>query len=227
MTDLVVLVPDADIERVLRGLLRRHRSLGIRQLDFKILLHPMRDPGRRVGSAEILRPLRRAHRRALVVFDRHGCGSRNAREAIQRSVEQSLELSGWKDKSCKAIVIEPEVEVWLWNGSAHIARALGWDRYVDLQRYLRRVGLWPEGAQKPTDPKQGLRRAHRAASTRRKRWSPRSFAEIAGTTTLRGCVDPAFVELRDTLRRWFPPRWTPVTHETPHTRSGIPVHSPR
>ena len=204
MTDLVVLVPDADIERVLRGLLRRNRSLGIRQLGFEIVLHPMRDPGCRVGSATMLRPLRHAYRRALVVFDRHGCGSRDAREAIQTGVEQSLELSGWKRDYCKAIVIEPEVEVWLWNGSPHVARALGWDHHVHLQRYLHRVGLWPEGAQKPPDPKRALRRAHRAASARRRRWSPRSFAEIAETTTLRGCVDPAFVELTDTLRRWFP-----------------------
>ncbi len=204
MADLVVLVPCADIEKTVQGLLERG-SLGIRGVSFLVVRHPMRDSGCRDGAAELLRPQRGEHRRALVIFDRHGCGSDDAREVIQQTVERKLVLSGWKPECCKAIVIDPEVEAWLWNGSPHVARALGWRSYTRLRRYLRRACLWPADAPKPPDPKRALKRALRAAPTRRGTWNEQDFLQLARRMTLRGCVDPAFVELRDTLRRWFPP----------------------
>lgn len=204
MTDLVVLVPDADIEQTVRGLLARGRSLGSRTVSFTVVRHLMRDSGCRDGAAEVLRSQRGGHRFALVIFDRHGCGSDDARDSIQREVEQNLVRTGWERQCCRAIVIEPELEAWLWNGSVHVARALGWSRYAELQRHLRRAGLWPADAPKPPDPKQALKTALRAAPTRRGRWNQQDFLQLARETSLRRCVDQAFLELTSTIRRWFP-----------------------
>lgn len=207
MGDLVVLVADADIKQAVRGLLSRSESLGIRPCEPRLQRHPMRDSGCHTGAAEMLRPLGRSYRFALVIFDHHGCGSDEPREAIEQRVEESLAASGWEQDRCKAIVIEPELEAWLWNGSPHVAEALGWGTdYRGLQRYLRRRGLWPDGAPKPLDPKSAMRLALRGAPMGTPRWTSDRFSRIARRTTLANCTDPAFVELRATLRRWFPSR---------------------
>ena len=44
--DLVVLVPDKDIEQALAGLLGRYLNIGIRPITIaQIVVHPNRDPG--------------------------------------------------------------------------------------------------------------------------------------------------------------------------------------
>ena len=52
---------------------------------------------------------------ALVVLDRVGCGAAAPRKEIQHAVEHDLSANGWRDRS-KAIVIDPELETWIWNG---------------------------------------------------------------------------------------------------------------
>lgn len=206
MSDLVVLAPDADIEQAVSGLPSRSQSLGIRPCSALVQRHPMRDSGCRAGAAELLRPLRLSHRFALVVFDYRGCGSVAPRSVIQERVEASFIGSGWEQGSCKAIVIEPELEMWLWNGSPHVAEALGWGTdYRGLQQHLRKRGLWPSGAPKPPAPKSAMRAALRDAPGGGSRWRSHRFSRIAKQTTLAGCTDPAFVEFCATLRRWFPP----------------------
>lgn len=206
MGDLVVLAPDADIEQAVGGLLSRSESLGIRPCEAVVRRHPMRDSGCLTSAADLLRPLRGRHRCALVIFDHHGCGSDEPREVIQRRVEESLATSGWGQDGCKAIVIDPELEVWLWNGSPHVAEALGWGTdYRGLQRHLHKRGLWPIGAPKPPAPKAAMRAALRDAPVGGSRWRSHRFSRIAERTTLANCADPAFVEFCATLRRWFPP----------------------
>lgn len=54
MTDLVVWVPDKNIEATLDALLQRPQSLGIRKLDVKIYTDMHRDPGCFKNGAEHL-----------------------------------------------------------------------------------------------------------------------------------------------------------------------------
>lgn len=42
--DLVVLVPDKNMEASLRGLLSRCAALGLRDVTFDLFVHPERDP---------------------------------------------------------------------------------------------------------------------------------------------------------------------------------------
>ena len=205
MNDLVVLTPDADIEQTVRGLLSRTESLGICRCEYEVKRHPGHDPGCRTSAAELLHSLRNNFRFALVIFDRDGCGSSEPREAIQQSVEASLRKNGWECRS-KVIVIQPEVEAWLWNGSPHVAEALGWrSDYLGVRRLLQKKGLWPAGVTKPPDPKQAMRVAMDNAPVAGSRmWGANRFRRLAKLTTLTGCTDPAFVELVQTLRSWFP-----------------------
>ena len=201
-TDLVVLVPDLDMAGTVECLLNRPESMGMRSLQFTIRRHPQRDAGCRSDAVESLRAFIHDHRYALVIFDKHGSGNpRESRDAIRNDVELLLSRNGWEDR-CRTIVIEPELEAWIWNGSSHVPEIIGWKNdYASLRDWLTGLGLWPSDDPKPSDPKRALE------SVLRKTRAPRSarlYRRIAETVDLYGCVDPAFNELRATLQRWFP-----------------------
>lgn len=202
---LVALVADRDIEESLAKLFARPERLDIRSFRFEIRRHPGRDAGCRADAANFLRQFLRSCRNALVVFDRHGCGSDAPREQIEAGVESKLYGNGWGSRG-RVVVIDPEIEEWVWSGSTVVSKALGWgQRYGELRTWLVQRGLWDEGLPKPNDPKAAMIQALRGASraTRRRR-SARIFGEIAAGAPFEGCGDPAFRKLQDTLREWFP-----------------------
>lgn len=99
--DLVVLVPDLDTENAIRGLLARNESFGIHplreNLDYEFQRATNRDNGCRSAAEALLAPALHRFKRALVVFDREGCGQDSEpREAIESDVESRLETSGWR-----------------------------------------------------------------------------------------------------------------------------------
>ena len=198
---LVVLAADRDIEEAMRAVLYRPESLGIRSVRFDCQRHPNRDPGCRLNAAEFLRPFQIRFTHALVVFDREGCGSSEERGAIERNVDAELANSGWGSRG-RAIVIDPELEAWLWSDSPVVVNSLGWDgRYAELQSWLRAENVWDRADAKPHRPKAALNRT--LGRTRRRR-SARLYGEIAAKVSLAHCHDPAFTGLRTVLQGWFP-----------------------
>ena len=204
--DLVVLVADKDLEEAVKALLARTDDLELRPFLFEVRRHPNRDGGCRTGAANFLRPFLQRYERSLVLFDRDGCGSTLAREVIQGNVESDLSRNGWADRT-KAIVIDPELEVWVWGDLVQTSGILGWGQDVaDLRRHLSSRGLWEPRDRKPSDPKGAMRTAMEcAAPGRRRKRSARIFHEIADSATVDHCQDPAFNELKRTLQAWFPP----------------------
>ena len=200
--DVVVLVPDLDIAGTVDGLLRRPQSIGIRPVSFSIARHLLRDSGCRARAADRLREYIRDHRYAIVLFDKHGCGDpRESRESIGAEVEHRLSRNGWPDR-CRAVVIEPELEAWIWTESRQVPSALGWrGDYRSLRDWLTSAGLWLPDTPKPADPKRALKAVLKRT---RKPLSASLYRELAGTVTVRRCVDPAFREFTRTLRLWFP-----------------------
>lgn len=200
---LIVLAADRDIEETLTELFARPEAVGVVPFEYEIRRHPGRDPGCRVDAAEFLRPFSHRFDHALVVFDRHGCGDSGPRENIETDVEHGLRLSGWEDRG-RAVVIDPELETWVWSDSPAVHTALGWTRgHQELRAWLAAEELWDPGAAKPHDPKAAMLKCLRKA--RRKR-SARIFGEIAAGTSLAGCHDPAFRKIRTVLRKWYPAR---------------------
>ena len=202
---LVALVADRDVEETLSQLFRRPQALRIGELRFDITKHPGRDAGCRGDAANFLRQFLRTHRYGLVVFDRHGCGSDESREEIEGAIERDLHINGWGDRA-RAVVIDPELEEWVWSYSPVVSTALGWrGQYDVLRSWLVERGLWDDGLPKPSDPKAAMNHALRGAprATRRRR-SARIFGEIAAGVSLESCEDPAFEKLNGTLREWFP-----------------------
>ena len=202
-----MLVADAHMEYATRSLLDRSESLGVARIDSHVIRHPNKDPGCRTDAVNYLRQYIRGFRYSLVLFDHYGCGDRRRRDEIQRDVEAHLQRNGW-EHGAKAIVIEPELEAWLWGDLQTASQCLGWgDNYRRLRDWLASQDLWSKGALKPRKPKEAMIMAMKNASPRnRPKRSARIFQKVAKLAAFEGCQDPAFNEFKETLQSWFPPQ---------------------
>lgn len=205
MKNLVLLVPDKNIEHTVKGVLTRHQALGIRQLvhprDFDCFVHPEHDPGCLRTSESFLRPFTKQYEYALVLFDREGCGKDQLpREALEQDVESRLSQSGWGDRA-KVIVLNPEIEIWVWSDSPHVDKVLGWEgKQPDLRTWLQGQSLLTPGQSKPERPKEAMEMALRQSGKSR---SSALYFQLAEKVSLNRCVDPAFLKLKNTLQQWF------------------------
>ncbi|MCC6811536.1 MAG: hypothetical protein IT381_29165 [Deltaproteobacteria bacterium] len=197
--DLIVLVADANMEYAVRGLLTRHASLGIRSPSHQIYVHPERDPGCYLRAAEFLQPFSRQYHQALVLFDHDGCGQESKTAAtLEAEVNARLDVT-W-NRRASAIVIDPELEAWVWSDSPHVGTILGWAGR-DLRAELVAKGLLAQGAQKPGDPKGAV---EFALSEVKKQRSSALYKRLAERVSFSRCTDPAFDLFKRTLAGWFP-----------------------
>lgn len=201
MHDLILLVPDGNMEQGFEALLSRHQALRIKRISFRILKHTHQDSGVLNEAHEFLRPFTKQYSYCLVVFDHEGCGRENAPiEDLEMQVESHLRNSGWDDRA-RVIVIDPELENWVWSDSPEVAKALGWrEGQPPLRDWLSQNGYWPQGEKKPTRPKEVLE------SVLRKVNRPRSsaiYGELARSVGFQRCSDRSFLRLKDILESWF------------------------
>lgn len=204
MRDLVVLAADRSIEMGVRGLLGRPKAIGMRPIDFETFAHPRRDPGCYHEAHDFLGPLRGHYGFALVVFDKVGAGLPESEvDALEDRVRGLLGSRGWQDRS-DVVVIDPELEAWVWSDSPKVDEALGWaGRHPPLRPWLRSQGLWSPGHAKPSDPKRAVELALRLSGIVR---SSSIYLKLARTVSVERCLDPAFGRLRRCLQEWFPRR---------------------
>ncbi len=162
-----------------------------------------RDSGCLTDAVDVLRPKQRSHHRALVIFDRVGSGGEaNSAETLETEMENSLRTSGWPEGHAIAVVIDPELEAWVWSDSPHVPRVLGWrNGSQPLRQYLADQGLWGNDQHKPSDPKTAMEQAVRKAN---QPLVAGLFSELAATVSVQRCKDRAFNKFVQTLRRWFP-----------------------
>lgn len=112
-----------------------------------------------------------------------------------------MSAAGWKGNAA-AIVIDPELENWVWGHSPHVATALGWtDKEQGIREWLLEEEFLAEATQaKPSRPKEAMEAVLR--HVRRPR-SSAIYRAIASTVSLAGCNDPSFVKFRQALHGWF------------------------
>lgn len=209
--DLFIVVADLDAENTVRTLLSdRQEALGV-QINFNpdsppqgdMLRYVGRDSGCYKDATDVLRPPQVTHDHAILLFDRHGSGAEQQDAgAIEAAVEQRLVNSGWDSDRIAVVVIDPELEAWVWAGSRHVEDALGWsDDRGGLRPFLTAAGLWSDDARKPDDPKLAMQKA---LAEKSRPAGARLFSDLAGRAGLARCSDRAFRKFTDTLRRWFP-----------------------
>ncbi|MCY3926181.1 MAG: hypothetical protein OXG52_11880 [bacterium] len=203
MIDLLCLVADKNMEAVASRLLDRPESLGIRRVTREIVVHDRRDPGCFHHAGDILLGYRSRAAHALVILD-HAWDGVPAETAVE--VEGLLEGRFRRDGMgdwARAVVIQPELEAWVFSGSPHVESALGWSgRSPGLREALTAQRLWAPGSDKPDDPKKAM---EWALVQRRLPRSSSIYRELASKVSTRSCTDRAFQRLRRLLQEWFPP----------------------
>lgn len=203
--ELVILVADGTMRAVFTAFFERRFDLVLScaPFDFNPRLDIFHDPVERDGGVhirchQILERFKRTHQRALVVIDQQFGGERPS-EHVRREIEQRLTDNGWHGRAA-AVVIEPELEVLLWQDNVNVERALR-HQGGSLRQLLAQDGRWPASVAKPPAPKeliQGLIRTNRAGAP------VAVYAKIVSAVSTAGCADPAFHRIRDALRAWFP-----------------------
>jgi len=140
----------------------------------------------------------------MVLFDKEGCGrEKYSSTEIEEEVERRLSINGW-DERCAAIVIDPELEAWVWSDSSEVDKVFGWNnRKPPLREWLKsNTPYWSRERLKPERPKEALRSAMKEV---RQPFSSRLFADLAQTVSLERCIDPSFNKLKIILKTWFTP----------------------
>jgi hypothetical protein len=202
MRDLIILVADKNMEFSVKGALRRHKSLGTRQLDFHILTHPNRDGGVRTTGSQLLSLERKQFRHGLLLLDIEGSGASDSALDLEFKLDGHLRADWHGD--AKAIVIEPELEAWIWGSDNAMENVLEWKEPVHLREWLssRSPAASFDKNQKPVRPKEAF---EQVLHFLRKPRSSSQYEALTSKISLASCKDPAFIRLRDTLQRWFPP----------------------
>lgn len=202
--DLLALTADAQMQQTVTTLLRyRRQSLGIRQIDADVVRHPRKDPGCRGNAGALINSKRNLYRKAMVIFDYDGCGERQrAAPELEIALEQEYAGAGWGQDRIAFLVIEPELEAWLFGGSdAHLQNAVSWPRPDSIREWLQAQGYLQLGQGKPSDPKAAI---EAVLTQSRIPLSSELFEAQARRASLARCQDRAFQKFRSTLQRWFP-----------------------
>ncbi|MEO5358155.1 MAG: hypothetical protein H7844_12785 [Nitrospirae bacterium YQR-1] len=198
MKDLFILVADKNMEYTFNGILERKDSLKIRDITFYVQGHKLRDPGVYKGAHEFLKIYIGQYNYALVVFDREGCGCDDTASEIAYVVQTNLNSNGWENRS-KVIVLDPELEIWIWSDSPEVAQCINWD-HKELRDWLAQKYLTTDST-KPAKPKEAFEEALRVKKIPR---SSSIYRKLAERVSFKRCEDSAFKEFTGTLQQWFP-----------------------
>ena len=198
--DLIVLAADKCMEAAVRGLLSRSEALGIRSVTADIHRHPEKDPGCRIDGVDFLAPFSAKYGNALLMYDFEGCGD-TAKPVTEQEDYLRQRLGKVWGQRADAVIIEPELDIWVWSRSPHVETILGWkDRNPSLREWLVDREHLRAGDLKPYRPKEALEDALRIVRQPR---SSSLYEDLARTVGLKECTDPSFCRFHDILRKWF------------------------
>src|SRR5262245_28010272 len=120
----VFLVADGTMAQVLKSFLSRgfiEGRLGCRTFDFRFQWYVVvdvkngnTDGGIHRRAHELLRPYLRSHQNAVVILDKNFGGQLPA-ATIRVEILLNLLQNGWQTGCVEVVVIDPELEVWLWQ----------------------------------------------------------------------------------------------------------------
>ena len=202
MKDLIVLVADKEIKALMEGLLPKIPVKSeLKPFDFEIESHLMRDNGCANEGHIYLRDRLSKFRFAMVIFDKHGSGQDSiTTKSLQEKVEDLLTKNGWENRNA-CIVIDPELENWVWINNVNLEKAMLWNGDIPLYDWAIQNNWISSEDSKPSDPKGALEAVLRHSKVKR---TSKMYAQIGSTVSYKSCTDPAFQYLITTLKKWFP-----------------------
>jgi hypothetical protein len=200
--DLKIVVADQNMKAAFTGLLTRHHSLGVRPLDLGSqppIQHPRHDPGCWKDGPDLLAIEHQHYRHGLLALDWEGCNSNRSAEETRQDLQTRLEHLTSPDWGF-VVLLQPELEIWLFAGSDEVDRALGWSP-GSLTPWLLANGHLKQGQQKPRRPKEAVEQALREVGRPR---SSSIYRDLAQKVSFSRCEDDSFLALKATLQHWFP-----------------------
>ncbi len=200
MKDLVILVADKNMQFAMRGALARPEALGIRAITHDFRPHMGRDGGARTSGVDMLALERRRFEHALLVFDLEGCGAEPGQSAEDLEHLLDQRLAALWGAQAKCIVIDPEVDIWLWGADSVLRDVLRWPLHGSVRTWLQAQGFMFDAQGKPEQPKDTIEALVRFCRMPR---SSALYEKITARISLRRCGDPAFGRLRAVLQNWF------------------------
>jgi hypothetical protein len=99
------------------------------------------------------------------------------------------------------LVIEPELDVWMWGSENMLQILLGWNKPATIRDWLRSRECEFDAKEKPIRPKEALEAVLKEL---RIPYSSALYGRIASKISLHRCSDPAFQRLREIVQGWFP-----------------------
>ena len=211
MRDCVFLTADSTMKQALLGFLTRNDcfreyNLGTAPFQFDqnedLFSSATMDPGTYTTGEELLKPFQKTHKHAVIVLDAEWDGSPGA-DTIRTDLTARIKATGWSEEAFKVIVIDPELEAWIWQRNQRVAAALKFSSVPEMVEAVQAAKIaWPDGQPKPSRPKEALE----AVATKKRKigYSSALHRSITASVTLVGCQDEAFQCLRNTLQSWFP-----------------------
>lgn len=185
----------------MQGLLPRIQEIEKTQaFIFKIAVHPYRDPGIYNASDDFLKPFSDKFDFAMVMLDYKGCGKENkSTDEIARDIREKLDKSGWESRS-SVIVINPELENWIWVNESRIQDAISWELETGIYEWLHRNNLKRHDVTKPDNPKEAFEAALKLCHTPR---SSSIYYQISSRSSYKDCQDVSFRNMISQLKTWF------------------------
>lgn len=206
MRDLVVITADADMEAVMRAVLKRPQALGIRDIAFEVRRHDGRDAGVFQNRPEVTRTLKSDFDRLLMLWNHHGSGQEHklSPEASAEDVQRRLDGVTWRDRS-NALALCPELEEWLWHSPNAIGKWLGVpDSQLSIwqEEFANQTGQTLKAIKRdsPKEMFQFICRKHRKRLPRIQDYG--QIAEVASLAAWQS--SPTFKSMTEQLKTWFP-----------------------
>ncbi len=200
--DLFVVMEGRRDRAVMEAVLNRPYDLGIQPITYEF---DLRFSAVRTGGPDAGRERRGEFRYVICLWDHQGSGEENKPPSrVQGEVQARLNRNTLKGFS-KALVIDPELEIWLWRDRTAIASILE----VDENRLTEWLNDWRQ-AQFPKQtvetllqqfPKEALEEVMRRAGEKP---DAALYGRITAIANLqRWSKEPSFRRLCSTLRKWF------------------------
>lgn len=187
------------MEFTLDAALSREAALGICQITKEI--YPLHSDGTtRVAGPDLLRMKQRDFKHGLLILDFEGSGTSHA-NALDLEAELDQDLERMWPGGAKAIVIQPELDVWMWGSDNMLQSTLNWPDPQGIRPWVNNRGFSFHSNGKPERPKEAFKEVLMHIREPR---SSALYGTIANKISLSKCVDPSFHRLRNQLQTWFP-----------------------
>ena len=215
MKHMVVMVADSEMEAAVNGFFKNpayHTKLGCKAFDFNSqgdLVKLKNDPEVFHNGHEYLRGYVESHQYALVMLDKE-CGMTHSAEEMAQHITDNLLSVGWSEDRIHVMVIDPELEVLLWQeDTRRLEEAVGCTLAAGgLRQWLIDHKHWPAGTPAPVDPKAAIDAVIGCSAIRRKNKShARVYGKFAEIVSLRHCTNGTFGALQGQVQAWFPAEW--------------------